>query len=280
MRRAPAGCHHPLWPIAMTGCCPTLVANPADLVNIPGLPVRLSHGRRTAGRDGALGGRRRGDERSRRSFRRDHGRGHAGLLAGEPVPRWARGDATRRAARQPGIEPIRFVPHHHDPGRGSLPSARGRIPTAPMSSSPAPWTRRSAAAFHRSSLSSSPTAPARRSNGRTGPQAPRLPIRRWRSCKGANSTAIGRAPSSTPRRPEPRRCAGIPSRRDSSSHEPLGCGRCSRTPSPWNRPGRCWRWPGRTSRSPIQAVLGRSSRQANDIFQQRPALGNLPLAGR
>src|SRR6478609_7575184 len=43
MRRAPAGCHHPLWPIAVTGCCPTLVANPADLVNIPALPVRLSH---------------------------------------------------------------------------------------------------------------------------------------------------------------------------------------------------------------------------------------------
>jgi LuxR family maltose regulon positive regulatory protein len=49
------------------------------------------------------------------------------------------------------------------------------------------------------------------------------------------------------------------SRHDSSSHEPLGSARYSPTRSPWSRPGRCLRWPGRTPRSPIQAERGRSS---------------------
>ena len=55
-------------------------------------------------------------------------------------------------------------------------------------------------------------------------------------------------------------CTGVIRRRhDSSSPEPLGSARCSPTASPWSRSRRCWRWPGPTSGSPIQAAPGPSS---------------------
>ena len=100
--------------------------------------------RRTAGRDGALGGRRRANQHDRSALRREHDRGHAGLLAGEPVPRRDRGDATRRSGGLAWTQPAQSVSRQHDPGLGSLASARGRRRPRRWRSSPAPWTKRPA----------------------------------------------------------------------------------------------------------------------------------------
>ena len=62
------------------------------------------------------------------------------------------------------------------------------------------------------------------------------------------------------------------SRDDSSSHEPLGSGRCSPTRCPWSPLGRCWRWPGRTSRSPTRAARGRSSGRPTTSSSNGPPL--------
>ena len=88
-------------------------------------------------------------------------------------------EAMRRDAQVAlhGLSPASPFRCQHDPGRGSLPSARGR--RRPRRCVLRPRRRRSdpLSACDRSSPSCSPTAAARRSNGMTGPQPPRSPIR-------------------------------------------------------------------------------------------------------
>ena len=100
------------------------------------------------------------DDRS--AHRREHDRGHGGLPAGEPVPQRAGGDATRRPGRLAWTQPGQSVSLQHDPGRGPLPSARGR--RRPRRCVLRPRRRRSdpLRACDRSPPSCSPTAAARR----------------------------------------------------------------------------------------------------------------------
>ena len=194
---------------------------------------RCSAGRR----GGSLGRRRRGTRRPE-SSRRQHDGGHAGLPAGEPVPPRGRADATRRPARRPGLEPGQPVPGDHAARRRCLPPARRDLDRADEFLAhaldvatrgamppvvPVELAERASPAFTREDWTAGATLPIRR-GVRARRRARPLLDQRPRVRRGGPSHGHPR---------------GSWSGGGSSSHGPLGCGRCSRTPCPLNRPRPC-----------------------------------------
>ena len=116
------------------------------------------------------------------------------------------------------------------------------------------------------------TAAAWRSSGATGQRQRRSPSRRWRSWRGGSSTTTGRAPSCS--------LGGRLATGD------LQQGR-SWSPGRWLRPLLTYALPVVSAQALLemaQAYIALADpggaravlRQASDIFQQRPDLGNLP----
>ena len=233
---------------------------------------------RAAGWHGALGGRRRSDDATTGTLADGNTiEGTLAYLRALSVSRWARGDAARRADR-PGTgsaRPARTGPRCSTP-RASRICSRATS-SGRTRSSPAPWTRRPAPASDRPSPSSSPSAASRRSNATTGPRPRRSPGRRWRRWRAVQFDDYWTSALVYALAARVRRCNAVTRRRDDSCVT-----RAARL-----RPLLNYALPVVS----VQALLEMARayialadpggaravlRQADDIFQQRPALGILP----
>ena len=106
--------------------------------------------------------------------RRQHGRGNAGLPAGEPVPRQSGRDASGRGRRPGGAQPGQPLPRHDAPHRGAVLPARGRPRAGRRVVRARLRPRRRHRARRRWPLSSSPSSSWSPSNVTTGRAADSL----------------------------------------------------------------------------------------------------------